>query len=289
MHIILGATGRVGGEVAAQLVSKGEAVVGISHSREKAAALKEKGMDAAIADARDLTALRTAFRGGTALFIITPETGQEQDVLAETRHILDNYREAAQQAGIQKIVGISSMGAQYEKGTGNLQMSYMLEHAFEDLPVTQIFIRPAYYYSNWLPYLHTVKETGVLPSFYPAGQRISMIAPADVGRFAATVMTADEDKSTLYEIEGPQQYTPQDVADAFGKLLNKTVTVQQIPKAAWEKTLESMHFSPDAVKNFVEMTEAVLDGRAAPERNGIGQVKGRTSLEAYLKCAITTP
>jgi uncharacterized protein YbjT (DUF2867 family) len=279
----------VGGEVAAQLVSKGEAVVGISHSPEKAAALKEKGMDAAVADARDLTALRTAFRGGTALFIITPETGQEQDVLAETRHILDNYREAAQQAGIQKIVGISSMGAQYEKGTGNLQMSYMLEHAFEDLPVTQIFIRPAYYYSNWLPYLQTVKETGVLPSFYPAGQRISMIAPTDVGRFAATVMTADEDKSTLYEIEGPQQYTPQDVADAFGKLLNKTVTVQQIPKAAWEKTLESMHFSPDAIKNFAEMTDAVLDGRAAPERNGIGQVKGRTSLEAYLKCAITTP
>jgi uncharacterized protein YbjT (DUF2867 family) len=283
MHIVLGATGSVGGTVATQLITKGETVVGITHSKEKVASLKEKGMAAAVADAKDLTALRTAFRGGTSLFAITPETGQEEDVLAETRQILDNYKDAVQHAGIEKIVGISSVGAQLEKGTGNLLMSYMLEHAFEDLSITQIFIRPAYYFSNWLPYLEVAKEKGVLPSFFPAGLSIPMIAPTDVGEFAAKVLTGDTHKSTVYEIEGPRPYTPQDVAHIFGKLLNKTVKVQVIPKAEWGKTLEDLHFSPDGIKNFIEMTEAVVDGRVKAERNGIEQVKGNTTLEAYIK------
>lgn len=71
--------------------------------------------------------LKKAFRGGTAVFLLTPENPESNNYIKETQMILKNYREAILSAGINKIVGLSSMGAQHESGTGNLLAAHLLE------------------------------------------------------------------------------------------------------------------------------------------------------------------
>jgi uncharacterized protein YbjT (DUF2867 family) len=217
------------------------------------------------------------------LFVITPETGQEEDVLDAARQILDHYRKAVLTLSIPALVGISSMGAQHRVGTGNLQISYMLEHTFADLPVKQIFIRPAYYFSNWAEYLPAVKGSGKLPSFFPPDFSLAMVAPEDVGRFAAEILSAELIGNRMYEIEGPQWYTPRDVAQSLSDALQKDVQVQHIPRKEWDQTLKQAGFSDDAVVNFIEMTEAVLDGRTQTEGKTTIAVKGATTLDNYIR------
>jgi uncharacterized protein YbjT (DUF2867 family) len=117
---------------------------------KKAAKLKQQGAEAAIADANDLPALTEAFKDGDTLFVITPEDIHAEDILGDAKKLLDNYRGAIENSPIKRVVGLSSMGAQYSEGTGNLLMSYMLEHNFNDIGVSKTFIRPAYYFSNWM-------------------------------------------------------------------------------------------------------------------------------------------
>lgn len=158
MNIILGATGQIGSMLIDNLLRKGQPVRAVVRNEFKAQKLKNKGAEVKIADYFDVEALKEAFQGGDSVFLLTPENPESRDFLSDIQRIILNYREAILSSRITKVVGLSSMGAQHESGTGNLLASYMLEHAFSDLEIEQIFIRPAYYFSNWLGYLELVKE-----------------------------------------------------------------------------------------------------------------------------------
>ncbi|WP_353719779.1 NmrA family NAD(P)-binding protein [Dyadobacter sp. 676] len=285
-NIILGASGRVGSAVVGQLLERKAPVKGVVRDDEKAEALKTRGAEAAIADAHNLPALKVAFRGGETLFALTPETGREENVLGDTNDILTNYRAALAASGIRKLVGLSSMGAQHREGTGNLVMSYMLEHAFDGLDLTRVFIRPAYYFSNWAAYLESAGETGILPTFFPTDLKIPMICPSDVGHFAAEVLLNDASDMTIYELYGPASYSSDDVAAAFSEVLGKKVKAQQIPRNQWAGALGSIGFSRDGIRNFIEMTDAVISGKSTPEGNGTVTAEMGTTLEEYLEKAV---
>lgn len=279
MNIILGATGQIGSAIVKGLVNSGKQVKAVVRNTEKAKArLTDVPLEEA--DYTDTAALTRAFEGGDTVFLLTPENPQSEDVIGNTKRILDNYRAAIEKSGIKKIVGLSSMGAHYDRGTGNLVMSYLLEHAFSGLSAEQVFIRPSYYYSNWLHYLNTARKDGVLPTFFPPGMQLSMIAPLDVAQFAATSIVTPVQPGT-YEVTGPRHYSSADVADSLSKVFDRPVTAQQIPKSRWKETLLGAGFSESATANFIEMTQAVIDGKTAPQLPGM--VKMETELSAYLK------
>lgn len=285
MYVILGASGQVGSAIVDHLLAKKLNVKAVVHHPDKASVIKEKGAEVAIADVMDLNSLFEAFKGGDTLFALTPETGKTEDVLGETKTILQNYNKAINQSSIKKVVGLSSIGAQYNKGTGNLLMSYMLEHAFTDLIIPQIFIRPAYYYSNWLAQLPEVKKNGIMPTFYPTDLTLPMASPMDVASFVADVLIEDG-QSKIYEIVGPERLSSDDVAAAFEKVLNKEVKAKQIPQKEWNTTLRKMGFTPDASQNFIDMTQTVVDGKTDPERKGTTVVTLKTRIFEYFENAL---
>ncbi|WPU93811.1 NAD(P)H-binding protein [Mucilaginibacter sabulilitoris] len=287
MDIIMGASGRVGSAIVTNLIKKGRTVKGIVRNNEKAEPLRKQGADFVLADAFNLPALTGAIKGGTTLFIITPETGKGDDVIADTKKILENIRKAIEESTIKKIVGLSSMGAQYDKGTGNLLMSYLLEHEFKNTEVEQTFIRPAYYFSNWLAYLPVVKELGTLPTFYPVDLSIPMVSPMDVAEFAADIIAGNDGECKIYEIFGPAEYSSVDVANAFAQALHISVKAQQIPRNKWDDTLRKIGFSDDAIKNFIAMTEVVISGDVHAENNGKTiALNGKTTLQQYINQAV---
>lgn len=288
MNTVLGASGQVGSAVVNNLLKNRQPVKGVVRNAKKGDRLLKAGAAVAVADIHDEAALTASLKDATAVFVLTPETGEEPDMMDDTRAVLQNYRKAVEQSPVKKIVGLSSVGAQHEEGTGNLRMSYMLEHAFGGLQVNKVFIRPAYYYSNWLGYADTVKNEGVLPTFFPPDLAIPMISPLDVALIVANLMIENSSTGaqTIYELEGPRWYSSIDVARAFSEVLGREVNVLQIPRAEWESTMRSMGLSDDGVRNFIEMTEAVIAGKALPEKNGTIIVRGKTTLKQYLENAL---
>lgn len=264
MHIVLGASGQIGSLLVDNLLAQGQPVRAVVRNREKAKAIKQKGAEPFIADYSDGQALTQAFKGGSTVFLLTPENPQCEDLINESQALIRNYREAIISSGARKIVALSSMGAQHESGTGNLIVSHRLEHAFADLNIEQIFIRPAYYYSNWLCYIELIKQHGILPTLFPPALEVSMVAPPDVAQFIADVMTSKKPQAKIYEVTGPA-YSSLDIAKLFETVLGREVHVQQILPADWEKSLLQAGFSKDGAKNLSLMTKAVIDGKTNHE------------------------
>jgi uncharacterized protein YbjT (DUF2867 family) len=287
MNIILGASGQVGGAVVANLKEKSEPVKGVIHDSKKAVDIEKQGATVAIADAFDLPSLTEAFKDGTTLFALMPENEKSDDILGDTKKILENYRKAIEASSIKKVVGLSSMGAQYSSGTGNLLMLHMLEHAFEGLDVKTTFIRPAYFFSNWMIYLNVVKEKGILPTLFPVDLAIPMISPLDVGKNAADIITMEDTAGKIYEVKGPILYSSKDVASAFAVAIGKEVTAAQTPRDEWETALHGAGFSKDAIKNFIAMTDAIIEGKLLKGgTTGITTLTGKTTLQQYILDAV---
>lgn len=99
------------------MIKKDEPVRAVIRDKEKAGDLEKRGIEVRIADYFDEGALTNAVQGGNLIFVLTPETGKSEDVLDDTKTLLENYRSAIKSSQIKKVVGLSSIGAQHASGT----------------------------------------------------------------------------------------------------------------------------------------------------------------------------
>ncbi|MGN7939535.1 NmrA family NAD(P)-binding protein [Virgibacillus sp. 6R] len=281
MNIILGATGQIGLMLATNLFKKGQSVRAVVRNESKAHKLRKMGIEVVVADYLDKEALKRAFNGGKSAFLLTPEEPKSENYMGDVRLMISHYQEAVQAAGINKIVGLSSMGAHHESGTGTLLASYLLEQAFCELNIEQVFVRPAYYFSNWIGYMELIMMQGILPTFFPPEMKLPMISPTDVAAFLTEVMIRETPQERIYEICGPYDYSSLEIARMFGNVLNKDVALQQIFEHEWENTLVQAGFTTDGIRNLILMTKAVIDGKTKGDT--ANQIRLFTDFKTYLE------
>jgi uncharacterized protein YbjT (DUF2867 family) len=281
MNIIVGATGRVGSHLINDIKQYSVPIRAVVRNPKK---LGDKSIEFRKADLFDFEQLLHAFEGGTTVFVITPESMSSHDIIGDTERIVDNYRKAIEQTGIKNIVGLSCVGAHIDGDNGNIRMSRILEQGFEGLQARKVFIRPSYYFSNWVGYLDTINQHGLLPTFFPEDLNIEMNSPVDVARFIAKVMVEEdvfENKKKIFELSGPRLYSPRDVVSIYSEVLNKPINLQVIPSEKWQETLLSVGFSENTAANLADMTRSVVENTARAEWPD-DLIKLPTTLENYL-------
>ncbi len=281
MNIIVGASGQVGSALVKELSKNGMPVTAIIRDPNKAN-MFIPNVQVRVADVFDAESLIKAFSGGETVFLLSPENFHSEDVLGDGQRIIAAYCKAIEKASIRRVVGLSSMGAHLDSDTGNLMISRWLEQAFVDLPVETLFIRPAYYYSNWLAYMDVAKEYGVLPTFFAPEQKIPMVSPQDVARFTASVMTTSAFTEKVVELVGPQDYSAQEVAKVYAQCFKQDVAPQQTPKELWVPTLIEAGFSEDAARNMAAMTATLTDGEGNSKSN-VTPIRLETRLADYIR------
>jgi len=262
--VVFGASGRVGSALVHELAIRNINTAAVFRDAGKATKLPAT-VEVIIANLFDRASVENACHEASTIFILTPESHISQDVLGDARIIIENYRNAVEKNNALRVVALSSMGARHAKGTGNLEISYMLEQAFKDYDGEATFIRPGYYYSNWMGYLEVAKENGILPTFFPPELKIGMVSPEDIALFAAEVICGERTGNTIYEVCGPHDYSSREIAEFFSAYLSRDVAAIEIPKQEWEPTLLQVGFTPDAAHNLALMTNAVLEGLTEAE------------------------
>ncbi|WP_294080339.1 NmrA family NAD(P)-binding protein [Proteiniphilum sp. UBA5384] len=259
MIIIVGAGGQIGSNVVRELEQK-QLPIRVRAIVHKSAPVFSKSVEVMKTELLNKEEVIEAFKGGSTIFLLTPERPDSNEILEETKIIIENYKTAIKNAGAKKIVCLSCGGAQIEKNTGNILMSRMLEQSFSDMEIEKIFVRPSYYYSNWLGYLDLMKNAGILPTFFPADLKVEMHSPLDVAKFITKCILNDKqsNETTIYELGG-EKYSTNDIANSFSKKLNKEITVQVVPIEDRIQTLMSVGFTHNTAQNMSDMTQAVID------------------------------
>ncbi|MET0427604.1 MAG: NmrA family NAD(P)-binding protein [Microvirga sp.] len=278
MYVILGATGHIGSAVAQALLESDEAVTVITRDAGKAEQWRAKGAEAALVDLNDPPRLREALRQGRRAFLLNPPARPSTDTDAEEARSIRNILEALDGSGLEKVVVQSTYSARPGEHCGDLTSLHGLEQAVNAQAIPATIVRAAYLMSNWDNLLKPA-QGGTLPTMYPADREIPMVAPADVGRVAARLLREPVDATGLRAVEGPERYTPVDVAAAFADALRRKVEVAVIPRSGWEEAFRAQGFSPEAAYSFARMTAVSIDeGFEEPD----DPERGTVSLAKYV-------
>ncbi len=280
MYAVTGSTGQVGNAVVRTLIAQHKEVRALYRDESKAAALKEMGAVPVSASVEDAAALESAFRGVEGVFVMTPPFYRSHDPRNENEIALAALAHALRADHIKKVVLLSSVGAQHEKGTGAILKLHDMERQLTCLNFFAASIRAAFFMENFKPIFEYAKESGKLPvSLAPLDRKIPMVATKDIGELAANLLIHGWQGCLTVELEGPQRYSMNDVAEVLSKIAGRTIEPEIIPRERRQAFYENAGFTTASAATMVEMADGINNGLVDFEGGDASHQRGTTTLE----------
>jgi NAD(P)H dehydrogenase (quinone) len=284
MFAITGITGNVGGELARSLLAAKRTVRAVVRDFSKGAAWVERGCDLARADIDDAPALATAFMGVEGVFVLVPPNFDPAPGFPEARSRAATLRSALERARPEKVVYLSTIGAQAAESNLLTQHS-IIEQTLGELSMPITFLRPGWFMENAGGDLTPARESGVIPSLLqPLDKPVPMVATADVGRVAAELIQETWKGHRVVELEGPHRLTPNEIGTTFGDLLGRSVRVEAVPRGTWESLFKSQGMKNPTPR--IRMLDGFNEGWIEFESGEAGSRKGEIALRTLLKALV---
>jgi uncharacterized protein YbjT (DUF2867 family) len=284
MFAITGITGNVGGEVARTLLAAKQPVRAVVRDFSKGAAWAERGCDLAQADIADTSALAAAFRGVEGVFVLVPPNFDPAPGFPEAQATADTLRTALEQARPDRVVYLSTIGAQATQ-TNLLTQHTIIEQVLRKLPIPTTFLRPAWFMENSSWDVAPAREKGVIPSFLqPLDKPVPMVATSDIGRVAAELLQETWKGQRVVELESAKRVTPNEIAATFADLLGRPMRMDAVPRESWE-----LLFISQGMKNptpRIRMLDGFNEGWIEFESGRTGSRKGKVALKTVLRSLI---
>lgn len=283
--IVTGSLGHISKPLTGELVQKGHTVTVISSKAEKQKAIEALGARAAIGSLEDADFLVATFTGADAVYVMVPPNLAAPDLRAYYRNIGRNYAQAIAQAGIKRVVHLSSYGADLDKGTGIILGAHEVEGILNALSgVALTHLRPTYFYYNLYGFVDMIKGAGFMGANYGGDDKLVLVAPADIAAVAAEeIQTPAIGQNVRYV--GSDERSASETARILGAAIGQpnlewvTFTDEQAQRGFEEKGM-----SAQLAADFVDLGASIHSGamRQDYERHRPA-VLGNVKLEEFAR------
>jgi NAD(P)H dehydrogenase (quinone) len=215
MIAVTGATGEIGGRVAAQLAARDTRQRLVVRDPARAPRLDHVEV-VSVPSYGDGAAMRDGLRGIRTLFLVS---GREQfDRLREHFSAID----AAVAAGVERIVYTSFLAAAPDATFTFARDHFHTEEHIRATGLAYTFLRSSMYL-DYVPLF--VSEDGVIRG--PAGNgRVACVARDDVADVAAAVLTSTEHDGRTYDVTGPVAFTMAEAAVELSRATGRTISYE---------------------------------------------------------------
>jgi uncharacterized protein YbjT (DUF2867 family) len=287
MYAITGITGKVGGALARELLASGQPVRAVVRDVARAGSWAQRGCELATARMDDASSLAGAFEGATGVFILPPSEFDPAPGFPEARAVIDAVSTAILKARPEKVVCLSTIGAQ--AGEINLlTQRTLMEQALREMPMPVTFLRPGWFMENAVWDVACARDAGVIATFLqPLDKPVPMVATADVGRVAAELLRQTWSGVRIVELEGPHRVSPNDLASAFARVLDRPVRAEVVDRQTWEGLFRSQGMKHPLPR--MRMLDGFNEGWIDFENHPDEITRGQVELDTVLKEIVSHP
>lgn len=234
--LITGATGNVSSGIIAKLKGSGHTLRALVRNPEKAAALKQQGIDARDGDLEKPWTLSAAFEGADTVWILTPPGPRAPEQSS-------NALWAARQGGAKHIVRMSAVGAAHDAPTINSRLHALSDSELERSGLPYTIVKPHFFMQNFMMSAQSVAAEGAM--YYGLGDgKMGAVDTRDISDFAAHVLTTPGHEGKTYTLTGPASINMHQVAAAFGAALGKPVKYIPVPVEASKEAMSKFGLDP---------------------------------------------
>ena len=266
--LIVGASGNVGSVLAELLQAKGQTV-------RKATSRPPVAADQVQLDVIKGTGTDAAMRDAQQAFLLAPPGYTQQDKL------LKPLIDSAKAQGVQKIVLMSAMGADFDESTPLRQAELHLERS----GLRYNIIRPNWFMQNFNTFwIQGILQAGKI--FLPTGKaKGSFIDARDIAAVASELLTSSRHEQQAFDLTGAQALDHDEVAAILSKASGRPITYEDIPDEAMLSALTGAGLPRDYAEFLLIILGAFKAGAAQRITQAVPEIIGRApiSLEQYAK------
>jgi NAD(P)H dehydrogenase (quinone) len=284
MYVITGITGKIGGELARNLLAAGQPVRAVVRDPKKGEAWAALGCQIALAEMEDTSALTKAFMGAEAVFILPPPDFDPEPGYPGAQTVIKSVVAALTTAKPGKVLCLSTIGADAIHDN-LLSQRTMMETALRDLSFPLTILRPGWFIENSVLDVVSAREAGVIHSFLqPTDKAFPMVATSDIGRLAAQLIQESWTGLRIIELEGPHRVSPNDLAAAFSSALGKPVRAVTVPRDSWEDLFRSQGMKNPMPR--IRMLDGFNEGWIEFQDGGSKAIKGQTTATTVIAALV---
>ncbi len=270
MILVIGATGKIGGETTRLLTASGAPVRALVRNPAKAEGLSNMGAELVTGDLGDAASLDRAMTGVERVLLVSAQDLRQAELQG-------NAVEAAVRGGVGHIVKVSGIAPSISPG-GPAEIGrqhWQTEHQIEQTGVPFTFLRPGFFMQNLLDTAAPmVARTGVLAA--PMGSAlIAMVDARDIAASAAAVLTGDDHYQRVYDITGPRAFSYDQLAAVLTDVTGRPVRFIDTPPAMTELALRRQGRPDWYVHHLIEMAQMFRAGAGAAVSTSVMTLTGR--------------
>jgi uncharacterized protein YbjT (DUF2867 family) len=266
--LITGATGTVSTALLNALQGNKIDLRALVRDESTADRIREQGAEIVVGDLDDARSLPSAFEGVHDVWLLTPNGPR-----APENNM--NAVWAARQAGAERIVRLSAVGAAHTAPNRSGRLHALSDRETEECGMRWTILRPHWFMQNLLNEAGDISATGTF-SLNMASSGIGMIDARDVAECAARVLVDDPDRhhSQTYTLTGPRSLTFDEVANQLSLALGKSITYLAVSDDAKRKTLLRYGIPKWIVDMLEEYARAYASGWGDFATNAVADLLG---------------
>lgn len=290
MHVIFGATGKVGQSTAAALRHEGHAVRAVVRNPAQGETLTRIGCEVVTGDLNDEASIHRALDGAQAVQMLCPLPHRDPDPAGAMHRMIETAARALRAHPDLHVVALSDYGAELDAGTGITLLFHHLEAALTEAAPRLTLLRSAEHMQNWARVVPVALATGQLPSLHhPLDRPFPTVSARDVGSVAAQLLSdgLNEEGVRVVSVEGPRRYDANDVARALGEAGGRDIVAHALPRDQWTATLLRAGLDANHAKLIVDLYDAQNSGRIDAEA-GTERRFGTTELRDVIAALVST-
>jgi NAD(P)H dehydrogenase (quinone) len=273
--LVSGATGRTGGAAIDTLLEIGKRIRAYVRSDdERAAALRQGGVDIAVGDFTDIDHIRAAMEGISSAYFLHPIA---PGIISAAAY----FAQAAKEAGVTAIVNMSQISARRESTSHAAQDHWISERVFDWSGVATTHLRPTFF-AEWLIYPHFAKEIWAKKKIeFPfENGRHAPISADDQGRVIAHILAKPAGhEGKIYTLHGPVEMNHAEIAAAMSEVLGAKIEYAPTSIEVFKQKMEQLYkFPPFLVQHLVEVAQNYREGIFAGTNDVVEKITGTPAL-----------
>jgi len=243
--IVTGATGKTGSIVAGELLKAGYPVRAlVRREDDRSAQLKAQGAEIAVADMSDVERISDALRDVQRAYYCPPiDPYMIEGAVA--------FAVAAREARLENIVSLTQWLASPSHPSLMTRQHWLVDRLFSMSPgAAHTIVNPGFFADSYLVTLGSAVHLGIFPWIY-GESRNAPPSNEDIARVAvAALMNPARHDGKSYRPTGPQLLGAEDMANAIGRAVGRSVKVVPTPIWLFMKAARMGGMSIDLLSNF---------------------------------------
>lgn len=290
MILVVGSTGVLGRAIVTRLRADGQPVRAMARTPGKAADLAQKGAKVVQGDLVDAASLARACQGVThvvaAAHAMIGSGRNRSEAVDDAGHraLVD----AAREAGVTHLVYTSALGASPQHPLDFFRTKYEVEQYVKASGLSYTIVRPSAF-MEWHAHAFNGKgivERGKTLLLGSGTKRRNFVAATDVAALVAQALTDPSMRGQTIEIGGPQDFTDNEVAALYGRVLGITPKVTHVPPAvlrACSAVLRPLAPGFSRVMRLAGLPDDAYDGTFDPSMTLLKYPMRLTTLEEFVR------